>query len=196
MCVCKIQLEELCFTISLMLFSYFTFATVNPSCTTNVVPNSSSRLLAAAVVFDGLLTHGDASAMSDYVQNCEGFYVFDRSDIKQASRIEQFLDQTLSTLGDESRWIEYWVGREWLSHPMHRDVDERMCFEQAINRFPRYGHVLYLSHDEHVTGGQTVVLGEGEDETVLNGYKRRSYEHPPVRTLPYYALSTLPIINP
>ena len=116
--------------------------------------------------------------MSDYCRNeLSGFYVFDRSNIKKASSFEKFLDQTLSNLGDESRWIEYWVGREWLSHPMHRDVDERMCFEQEVNRFPRYGHVLYLSTDENVTGGQTVVLTEGEspneDETLLNGYKRR-----------------------
>ena len=61
---------------------------------------------------------------------------------------------------------------------MHRDVDERMCFEQGINRFPRYGHVLYLSTDENVTGGQTVVLSEGDElpaevGVVLDGFKRR-----------------------
>ena len=165
------------------MLSLFSFATVS-QCTTNLrYPISSYCHTVAAVVFDGMLTHDDASTMSDYIRNeLNGFYVFDRSDLKHASPIEQFLDQTLSNLGDESRWIEYWVGREWSSHPMHRDVDEKMCFEQEVNRFPRYGHVLYLSTDDNVTGGQTVVLGEeespNEDDAVLGGHKRRSYEHP------------------
>ena len=183
--------------IFVVMLSLLTFASI--PCTIVREPMSSVRHTAAAVVFDGLLTRDDASAMSDYVRNeLTGFYVFDRKDIKQASRIEQFLDQTLANLGDQSRWIEYWVGREWTSHPMHRDVDERMCFEQAINRFPRYGHVLYLSTDDNVTGGQTVVLSEGEgvsteNGVVLNGYKRRYELLPLIRTLLHLIINTLTI---
>lgn len=145
---------------------------------------SSSFAHVSAEVYDGVLSSTDCEKVSIYVQKqrINGLNVFDRDKItklEHMSSIERLLDDILQQLGDESRWVEYWWGLNWISHDMHRDVDERMCFEQGLIRFPRNGHVLYLDKDEGITGGQTVVLTEGVSIEGEGEVQRDLYIVPP-----------------
>ena len=140
--------------------------------------------LFAAAVYDGVLSTNDCKKISLHVQKekVTGFNVFDRASIVKeghVSSIEGLLDSILRQLDDESRWVEYWWGSNWISHDMHRDVDERICFDQGLNRFPRNGHVLYLDKDEQITGGQTVILTEGKTVEGEEKLQRQLYIVPP-----------------
>ena len=144
------------------------------------VSSSSSLFVfsSAAEVYEGVISTTDCEKMSLHAKKQNGFTVFDRK-MDQKTTIEGLLDDILEQLGDESRWVEYWWGSNWISHDMHRDIDEQMCFQQGVNRFPRNGHVLYLDKDEDITGGQTVVLAEGESMGGVELLKRQLYIVPP-----------------
>jgi len=72
--------------------------------------------------------------------------------------LEQALDSVLSTLGDESPWVEYWSRMEHLNMDVHADIDEELLEDgddltgEKVLRCPTTGHVLYLDVEEGVRG--------------------------------------------
>lgn len=156
------------------------------------------RRFESVYVYDNVMTEEVCTLFSDCLYNItmkydDGlrgmqsqslpFRVFDRMDSNQRkgtslNMIESAIEKILQNMGDESRFVEYWWRGYWCSHVLHRDIDEMLFQEQALVRFPRHGHVLYLHNDPHLTeqgGGQTVVL---EDfSSTANG--RKLYVVPP-----------------
>jgi len=167
-----------------------------------------------AQVFDGITSLGVCERLSEYLlQKKPGFAVFDRECLSDASEVELFIDSVLNKLNDDSRFVEYWHVSRWISHDMHRDVDEKSCFELGIQLHPRNGHVLYLSLDPWVasTGGATVVLTEDKSKmfvcppapgrllrfngTLLHGVPRPGLEYF-LNAQSADELAALPVIKP
>jgi len=82
--------------------------------------------------------------------------------------LEQTIDDILTQIGDDSKYVEYWTRQEWRSIEAHADVDEFLAKAQDTNaaaagssggtttppsfRYPTNGHVLYLQVGSHVQG--------------------------------------------
>lgn len=108
------------------------------------------------------------------------FTIFNRK-TRNLSVIEKIIDDILSELHDESAYVEYWSRSFWISHVLHRDVDEYLASSKDQIRYPRNGHVLYIDYDMGVTGGHTVVLEDDNDTNITSQIrgKRNLYIIPP-----------------
>ena len=74
---------------------------------------------------------------------------------------ERVIDALLQSLGDSSRYVEYWYRDEWISLEVHQDVDEhlaREAGEQRRVRFPESAHVLYLQCGPDVAGPTCIYI--------------------------------------
>jgi len=72
---------------------------------------------------------------------------------------ESAISSFLEDIGDTSCLIEYWWREEWLSLDLHRDVDEELAKVENTFRYPKNGHVLYLSVGKEVNG-PTIIIQE------------------------------------
>jgi hypothetical protein len=86
-----------------------------------------------------------------------GHRVFTRPLSGNNGQIEVALDDILTKLEDDSKYVEYWTRQEWRSIEAHADVDEFLAkkedaHEDAGFRYPRNGHVLYLQVGTEVRG--------------------------------------------
>jgi hypothetical protein len=86
-----------------------------------------------------------------------GHRVFTRPLSGSNGEIEVALDNILTKLEDDSKYVEYWTRQEWRSIEAHADVDELLAkkedaFADAGFRYPRNGHVLYLQVGTEVRG--------------------------------------------
>ena len=82
-----------------------------------------------------------------------GHTVYDRS-ISPRSSIESVCNSILTTLNDDSKYIEYWWRDEWIHLDAHKDVDEHLAKKTSppVIRYPLNGHVLYLDIGRDVLG--------------------------------------------
>jgi len=142
---------------------------------TKTTPTSLSQLnddgssAPAAVVYDNVIAREASAWLGSHVaahESLTGFAVFDRSALNLGP-VEAMMDSILTAMNDDSRWVEFWWGRRWISHCLHRDVDEQLLATTGRTVHPRHGHVLYLSAAPEVTGGQTVVLDGTEGASRL-----------------------------
>ena len=104
-----------------------------------------------------------------------GHKTFSRPLDKADNTIERTLDALLSTLGDNSPYVEYWTRQEWRSIEAHADVDEFLAKNQDAAgqndhtdfRYPTNGHVLYLHVGSSVRGPTCVFPGRRSGRDLL-----------------------------
>ena len=104
-------------------------------------------------VWDGILSRSVREALC--AMPPVRFGVYDRS-CPPCNAHEQLIQSLLQTLGDTSRYIEYWGRAVWRALPAHSDVDEIPLLAPLLSgsalprpRFPLWAHVVYLD----VAGG-------------------------------------------
>ena len=77
--------------------------------------------------------------------------------------LESAFEHFLSEMGDDSAHVEYWSRQEWKHIEAHADVDEKLAANGGGFRYPRHGHVLYLSVGSRVQGPTCVWEMDGDD---------------------------------
>lgn len=85
-------------------------------------------------------------------------FSFDRKWSSYNSVVEHFIDDFLTKLGDDSRYIEYWIRTEWLNMECHQDVEENLFKTESEIITPINGHVVYL--DEVSKEASTLVFDQ------------------------------------
>ena len=105
-----------------------------------------------------------------------GHRTFSRPLGKQHNSIERTLDALLTTIGDNSPYVEYWTRQEWRSIEAHADVDEFLAKSQDAAgqtdhtdfRYPTNGHVLYLKLGASVRGPTCLFPGRRSGRDLLS----------------------------
>ena len=127
-------------------------------------------------VYDNVLLSQDGgysdlfSSLSDITGGTGGttHQLFDRQQSPTTS-IETTLSELLSSLSDESRYVEYWWRSSWLNLDMHRDIDE--THGKTLPPLPPFGDVEVSKDDfKYPAFGHVLYCGvEGDDELVVDG---------------------------
>ncbi len=140
---------------------------------------SGATASAEPLVFDGMIAPTTRAALSSMPP--VRFGIYDRHvTTGLANAHEALIESVLVSLGDTSRWVEYWGRAAWQAIPAHSDLDEiPLLAPRAPNasaprpRFPKWAHIVYLD----VASGQPAPTVLYDDESSA---ARRFYVVPAV----------------
>lgn len=143
------------------------------------LPKFSVFSFCSVQVFDDVITDIGCDAMANNLHSSPPKFSVFRRDLDSFNEIEALIDSVLTAMKDDSKFVEYWWRTHWVSHIFHRDIDEKMLALNSKLRYPQHGHVLYVSFDDKMIGGQTVVLDDALNCT--NSAVRNLFVVPPKR---------------
>ena len=117
-------------------------------------------LLATALqVWDNVLVRSRTAALERSVEELGGsHFLLDRQAVKPRCLLRNSLDELLHSVGDSSRYVEFWTREDWINLDVHRDVDEFLHRRSGEMRTPNHAHVLYVDIGSHCQGPTALFL--------------------------------------
>lgn len=124
-------------------------------------------LLATALqVWDNVLVRSRTAALERSVEELGGsHFLLDRQAANPSCLLRNTLDELLHSVGDSSRYVEFWARADWINLDVHRDVDEFLHRRSGEMRTPNHAHVLYIDIGPDCQG-PTVLFLENDNQSI------------------------------